>query len=264
MTKGALLFAFNTEEIDYVNMANIASQRINHFLDIPCTLVTDSTISLASHSFDQIIYLDSDKSNTKNKKVWINKGRYRAFDVSPYQETMLIDTDYVVNSPMLSTVFDFYDDFNCHNTTSFLMHPNVPQEKLGMYSMNALWATVMFFKKTNRVNQLFKCMQMVQENYDHYRNLHGFNSSTFRNDYALTIANRIVNGHIDNSADCIPWNLVHASERTTITSTDTANFNTEFKVTLDIPNKNKKEYTIIKDTDFHMLDKKNFMELFNG
>ena len=263
MTKGALLFAFNTQETDYVKMANIASQRINHFLDIPCTLVTDNQIELTTHSFDQIVYLPSDKSNTKNKKVWINKGRYRAFDVSPYQDTLLIDTDYVVNSPMLSTIFNFYDDFNCHNSTSFLMHPDAPQEKLGMYSINALWATVMFFKKTARVKHIFDCMQMVQENYDHYRNLHGFNSGTFRNDYALTIANRIVNGHVDNNSDYIPWNLLHVGDKTTVTSTNVKNFNTEFKITLDIPHKTKKEYTIIKDTDFHMLDKKNFMELFN-
>lgn len=263
MTKGALLFAFNTEETDYVKMADIASQRINHFLDIPCTLVTDNNIELVNTSFDKIIYLPSDKSNSKNKKVWINKGRYRAYDVSPYQETMLIDTDYVVNSRALANVFNFYNDFNCHNSTSFLMHPATPQEKLGMYSMNALWATVMFFKKSTRVKQLFECMQMVQENYDHYRNLHGFNSSTFRNDYALTISNRIMNGHIDNKADFIPWNLLHVSNQVTVTSEDTQNFNTEFKITLDIPIKNKKEFIIIKDTDFHMLDKNNFMELFN-
>ena len=261
MSKGALLFAFNTADTDYVKMAEIAAKRINYFLNIPCSLVTDNPITNAT--FDKIIYLASDSSNTKGSKVWLNKGRYNAFDLSPYDETLLIDTDYVVNSPQLSYVFDFYDDFSCHNAVSFLMYPNTVQEQLGMYSMNILWATVMFFKKTKRMEHMFSAMKMVQHNYSHYRNLHGFASGTFRNDYALTIANRIVNGHIDDSSDFIPWNLLHVGARTTIQSQNVSNFNTNFTVTLDLPHLNKKEYINIKDTDFHMLDKKNFMELFN-
>jgi hypothetical protein len=144
------------------------------------------------------------------------------------------------------------------------MYPNSYQEQLGMYSMNILWATVMFFKKTNRMQNMFSAMKMVQSNYSHYRNLHGFNSGTFRNDYALTIANRIVNGHIDEPQDFIPWNLLHIGQRTEISSDDISNFNTKFNVILDLPHQGKKEYIKIQDTDFHMLDKKNFMELFNG
>lgn len=261
MTKGALLFAFNTPDTDYIKMAEIATKRINYFLNIPCSLVTNNSVT--NTVFDKIIYLSSDSSNSKGSKVWLNKGRYNAFELSPYDETLLIDTDYVVNSSRLSTVFDFYDDFNCHNTVSFLMYPNTPQEQLGMYSMNILWATVMIFKKTKRMEHMFSAMKMVQDNYSHYRNLHGFNSGTFRNDYALTIANRIVNGHIDEPSDFIPWNLLHVGARTTIESKDTSDFNTNFTVTLDTPNLNKKEYIKIKDIDFHMLDKKNFMELFS-
>lgn len=259
--RGALLFAFNSADTDYVKMAEITAKRINYFLNIPCSLVTDQLIT--NPVFDKILYLASDSSNTKHNKVWLNKGRYNAFDLSPYDETLLIDTDYVVNSTQLTTVFDFYDDFCCHNLVSFLMYPNANQEQLGMYSMNILWATVMFFKKTNRMQQMFSAMKMVQHNYSHYRNLHGFTSGTFRNDYALTIANRIVNGHIDEPQDFIPWNLLHVGQHTKIASDDISNFNTTFKVTIDLPNKDRKEYIKIQDTDFHMLDKKNFMELFN-
>ena len=231
MSKGALLFAFNTADTDYVKMAEIAAKRINYFLNIPCSLVTDNPITNAT--FDKIIYLASDSSNTKGSKVWLNKGRYNAFDLSPYDETLLIDTDYVVNSPQLSYVFDFYDDFSCHNAVSFLMYPNTVQEQLGMYSMNILWATVIFFKKTKRMEHMFSAMKMVQHNYSHYRNLHGFASGTFRNDYALTLALKIVNGHSTNARDFITWNLVHLGKNTQVTKSNEEEFDTTFKIVYD-------------------------------
>jgi hypothetical protein len=65
---------------------------------------------------------------------------------------------------------------------------------------------------------------------------------------------RIVNGNLDNPIDFIPWNLVHASKEIKVYR----NTDTEYLVML--PNQ-KTEYIIIKDTDFHMLSKENFMEL---
>ena len=254
--KGVLLFAFNTTELNYVKMANISAARINYFLDLPVTLVTDITPTLELSNFDNIVLLDSDDTNIKGKKIWKNKGRYNAYDLSPYNETLLLDVDYVVNSSELNKVFDFYDDFCCHRTTHFLMQEESEEEFLGTHSLQTLWATVVFFKKTERMRLFFDCVKMVQENYTHYVNLHGMLATTFRNDYAFTIANRIINGHIDDPRDFIPWNLTHVyNDVKVVKDTDT-----EFRL---YSKKSKKEFIKIKDFDFHMLDKQNFMEIFD-
>ena len=39
MTRGALLFAFNSPKYDYYAMAEHTAKRINHFLNMPVTLV---------------------------------------------------------------------------------------------------------------------------------------------------------------------------------------------------------------------------------
>jgi spore germination protein YaaH len=95
--------------------------------------------------------------------------------------------------------------------------------------------------------------------------LYGFISATFRNDYALTLATRIVNGHTTPKSDIIPWNLVHVGKNTTVYRNNDNDFNTEYTVMFDNWQRGKirKEYTIIKDMDFHMMDKDNFMELIN-
>jgi hypothetical protein len=251
--KGVLLFAFNNDETDYVKMASITAKKVNDYLNLPCTLITDTETTF---DFDNVIYLDKDSSNKKRQKVWNNKGRYNAYHLSPYDETLVLDVDYVINSKRLLTVFDFYDDFCIHNSSSFLMYPDFEQEKLGESSFNTLWATVLFFKKTNRVEYLFDCVEMVQKNYQHYVDLHGMWSDTFRNDHAFAIANRIVNGHIEQTSNYIPWNLLHIGENTFVEKLS----ETEYKIIL---REEKTKYIIVKNTDFHMLDKNNFMEMFN-
>ena len=265
MSKGVLLFAFNSPKYNYYEMAVATAKRINHFLGLPVTIVTDSE-SLPvtqTYQFDNVILAPADKSNSRDWGVWINKGRYRAYQFSPYDDTILLDTDYMVNSDKLLKLFDMPTDFCCHDTTSFLMHPEAAQEMLSVYSFNTLWATVVMFRKTSRAKQIFECLEMVQNNFDHYATIHGFVSATFRNDYALTLATRIANGHTNPVEDVIPWNLVHVGKNTTVYKNNDDTFNTEYTVMFDNWTKGKirKEYTIIKDTDFHMMNKENFMEL---
>jgi len=268
MSKGALLFAFNTDTIDYFSMASYTAKRINHFLDLPVTVITDNIENSinSDYQFDNIIYTASDHSNFKDNKVWLNKGRYQAFDDSPYDETLLLDTDYIVNSNKLLSLFSFYDDFYCHNSTSYILNSNEPQETIGKHGFKSLWATVMLFKKTERVKQIFECMKMIQDNYEHYVKLYGMYKPMYRNDYSLSIAQHIVNGHIDVISDYIPWDLQHVDKNVTVKKNTDNFFNTEYTISYKLHEfaNQKNEYIIVKDFDFHMLDKDNFKDIING
>lgn len=259
------MFAFNSPKFNYFDMAVATARRVNHFLGLPVTVITDaeSVNHKSSYKFDNVVVVPADKSNIREHQIWINKGRYRAYDLSPYDETILLDTDYMVNSDRLLQTFDVYDDFCCHNNTSFLMHPGVPQEVLSVYSFNTLWATVVTFKKTRRAKQIFECLEMVQKNYTFYGDIHSFIGNVFRNDYALTLALRIVNGHTDNPQDVIPWNLLHVGKNTSVSRNSTDPLNTEYTVMYDNWQRGKirKEYITITDCDFHVMNKANFMEL---
>ena len=264
MSRGAILFAFNSPKFDYYKMAVATAKRINHFLNLPVTVVTDEkSITDQTYMFDKVITVAPDLNNKRDGSIWINKGRYQAYDYSPYDETLLLDTDYMVNSDKLLRVFDYYDDFCCHDTTSFMMQPGAAQEILSAYSLKTLWATCVMFKKTARTKQIFECLEMVQKNYDHYCNIHSFVGGVYRNDYALTIALRIVNGHTNNKQDIIPWNLVHVGKNTSIHRNNDDEFNTEYTVIYDNWQRGKirKEYITIKDMDFHVMNKEYFMEL---
>lgn len=59
MTTGALIFAHNNPDVDYIKIANFAAKRVKEFLNIPVSVVTDIPEWLVSeypnHEFDQII-----------------------------------------------------------------------------------------------------------------------------------------------------------------------------------------------------------------
>lgn len=264
MKRGAILFAFNSPKFDYYKMAVATAKRINHFLDMPVTVVTDEkSISDSTYTFDNTIIREGDSTNYRDWGIWMNKGRYQAYELSPYDETLLLDTDYMVNSNKLLRVFDYYDDFCCHDTTSFFMQPNAAQEVLSAYSFKTLWATAVCFKKTSRTEQIFGCLESIQKNYEHYGNIHSFIGGVFRNDYALTLALRIANGHTSLQRDFIPWNLVHVGKDTSIYRNNDDEFNTEYTILYDnwTRGKIRKEYITIKDMDFHVMNKENFMDL---
>ena len=268
MTRGVILFAFNSHKYNYYEMAKHAASRAKHFLNLPVTLVTDEDSMPAGEyeHWDKVVKINPDKNNVRDWGQWINKGRYLAYDLSPYEETILIDADYVINSDKLLKTFETYDDFCCHDNTAFMMQPGVAQEVLSSYSYKTLWATVVAFRKTSRAQQIFECLEMVQKNFNYYADIHQFVAGVFRNDYALTLALRIANGHLNEQNDIIPWNLLHVGKNTSVYAESTNEFNTEYTVMFDNWQRGKirKEYINIKDTDFHVMNKENFLELIKN
>lgn len=267
MSRGVLLFAFNSPKYNYYDMAYHTAKRVKHFLNLPVTLVSDEDSVPAVHDdvWDKIIKVTPDKNNFRDWGQWINKGRYMAYDLSPYDETLLLDVDYVINSNKLLKTFEVYDDFACHHRTNFLMHPSAAQEVLSAYSYETLWATVVVFKKTKRAEQIFRCLEMVQKNYDHYANIHNFIAGVYRNDYALTLALHISNGHCVLPGDFLPWDLVHVGKNTQVYKNTDDEFNTEYTVMFDNWQRGKirKEYITIRDMDFHVMNKDIYVEMIN-
>ena len=265
ITRGVVLFAFNSPSYNYYDMAVYTAKRANHFLNLPVTLITDndSVPKKSKYKFDKVIKVTPDKNNIRDYGIWINKGRYQAYELSPYDETILLDADYMINSDKILKTFDTCEDFCCHDTTNFLMHPNAAQEVLSVYSYNTLWATVVAFRKTQRAQQIFECLEMVQKNYDQYANIHNFIGGVYRNDYALTLALRIVNGHSVNPRDIIPWELLHVGKNTQVYHDNNDPYNTQYTVMFDNWQRTKirKEYITIKDMDFHVMNKEIFVEL---
>jgi hypothetical protein len=164
----------------------------------------------------------------------------------------------MVNSTTLLKTFDLPTDFACHKNTRFVFE-KVKSERLSPAGLQSLWATVVMFRRTSRAEQIFSLMKVIQENYQHYSDLYRFLPFMFRNDYALTIALKTVNGHIENSADYIPWTLNHVGLKVKVSRMTDTHYKMSHEET--VFQKTKNMYIYFKDQDFHLLHKDNFLEL---
>jgi len=217
MTTGALIFAFNNEQTDYVSMAAWSAQNIRRHLNIPVAVVTDATDDprLAAH-VDQIIPAVPESGGTRYFEdyaatvTWHNAGRTDAYTLSPWNQTLVLDADYIVAGNQLRRVLTMPQNFVCHrwahsvdNDQGFYQGNNW----FGRPSMPMYWATVMMFRRSPQAAYVFECMNMIQNNWNHYRDLYGIDRATYRNDFALSIALGIVSGHT-GTVDSIPWPLI--------------------------------------------------------
>ena len=192
-SRGVLLFAFNTEKTSYVKIAEQAARLVKHTLNLPVTLVTEQ--GTTAEGFDNIVYVSNELKNRKigEEGSWRNGDRFRAYELTPYDETILIDSDYLMlDDSLLKHLEQNFD----YRIMSWNNKPAGPWTlKMGMFSHEYLWATVVLFRKTLRAKMLFDLVGRVQRNYEYYRRLYHVREGNFRNDYAFTIANNILNGY---------------------------------------------------------------------
>ena len=212
MTTGALIFAFNNEKIDYVSMAAWSAKNIRRHLDIPTAIVTDATT--VPDVFEHVICVPRTGTDTRyfedvgSTVTWHNASRVDAYTLTPWDQTLVLDADYVVASNSLKQLLLAPQDFMCHNWAWDLTMTNnfSGLNTFGEHNMPMWWATVMMFRKSNTAQYIFDSMHMVRENWQHYRDLYHIQNKTYRNDFALSIALGIVSGHTQH-VDNIFWPL---------------------------------------------------------
>jgi len=81
-------------------------------------------------------------------------------------------------------------------------------ESMGEHSLPFVWATAVFFRKTNRARALFDIVKIVEKNYSYYRALYNIKDSNYRNDYAFAIAHYVINGYAISRREFLPWPIL--------------------------------------------------------
>ena len=195
MTKGCLIFAYDGDVL-YGPQAVIAAQLVTKHLRLPVSLVTDSaTVSKLSDvsMFEQVFIQEvGNVTNTRvlgdAKVIWKNTNRSSAYDITPYDRTLVIDSDFLVFSDRLAQYINSDADFMIcpsMNNNPMLLNPN---------SIPMLWATNIIFNKTPEVQSLFNLIDYIKDNWTYYGALYKFNTIRFRNDFAFSIASHILGG----------------------------------------------------------------------
>ena len=232
MSKGVLTFARNNSQVDYLKQAIFLAKRVRKYLNLPTTVATDSVDYLAEaypnykEVFDTVIELDwtdthslkryYDGSITQKRLEFKNDSRCLAFDISPYDETILLDTDFIIADDVLKNCFDQDLDFliykNAYDLANFRDYSEF--DYVSDTSVDFYWATCVFFRKTDTNNIFFDLIKHIQENWSYYNSVYQINSVTYRNDHAFSIAIHIMNGYQPgNFAGRMPGKLFYTTDK---------------------------------------------------
>lgn len=225
MTRGFLIFAHNNEQIDYTLIALCNALMIRANSNHPnVTLVTNQGShdwlrkqqgELVDQAFDQIIIQKTpasgprrfqDTGSTTHTLKWHNGSRATAYDLTPYDETILLDADYLIMDRTLDHAWGSDSGFMMNRDVTTLEHlPPAEQEtRLEPFGVPLYWATCIYFRKCEDARQMFEIVSHVRENYDYYQHLYRFPGTLFRNDYAFSIAAHLLGGWTEGAVASLP------------------------------------------------------------
>jgi hypothetical protein len=196
MTQGVLLYCFDTPETAYSRIADRCIALVGEHLGLPVTVVTDGNTRNNIRSHCDFKTIEIEKNNTKLAKPWYNLERHLAYEHSPYDQTIVMDVDYFCFSDKLLKLLDTDHDFLIHQRAHDITGRNTMRyDRESM--LDLVWATVLIFRKTDRVRAIFETVKMIKQHYAHFCNLYRISYRNFRNDYAFAIALNQINGHRD-------------------------------------------------------------------
>jgi hypothetical protein len=231
-SRGVLVFANNTDTIDYIGIANKTIQLAKHHLGIETLVVTQDYQTTYTNARTDI--------DTEKSVQWNNFGRHRAWEVTPWDETLVIDADYLVTTPRLLTLFDSPSDLVLCHQNNYLYEDPDPKCYLP-----PVWATVFFFRRTERNKLFFDLVGKIERNWIYYRILFGLPYRNFRNDLAFAMAERIMHGYQLPQHTQMPW-AITTIEKPLLD----ININTDWMVV-----RTKERADVLPRQDLHVMSK---------
>lgn len=216
MTQGILIYAHNSRSVDYALMSVISGGLAKKHLCVSVSLVTDNFTAdwmkssqiyeLANEIFDHIIIVEKPQTNNSRKLYdgvdstvvpFINSNRSSAWDLTPYDRTLLIDSDFLIFSNRLSEYWIVDSDLMIGDSINDIYNNN----RLGYHDryisdvgIKLYWATTVMFTKNTKTQAFFNLIKYIKDNYQYYADTFRFDSKQFRNDIAFSIAKHIMDG----------------------------------------------------------------------
>lgn len=278
MTTGALIFAQNTVGVDYVKLALFAARRVKEHLGIPVSLATDSTDWLKFYPehtevFDKVIPIVGNTNQQKRfydgtlaykTAEWKNLTRNQAYDITPYDRTLVIDSDYIINSDTLVKALNNDYTFQIYRK-SFDLALNRDTscfQRINQYSIPFYWGTVFIFEKTASTRSLFDLIEYIKTNWEYFRIIYKIDAPNFRNDFAFSIAIHIMNGNTEGDfAQELPGLMTYTLDRDIMVEMK----DNKMKFLVEKAHY-PGEYTLVSTnaTDVHVMNKQSLTRFIDG
>jgi hypothetical protein len=291
--KGVCFFAYNNSQIDYVKIAILAAKYVKKNLNLPVCLITNEGSEswleesqpkkVINESFDYIV-ITNDEMKQNNRRhfdsPWTNfsaqfnnSNKHKIYEYSPFEQTLLLDIDYIVKTDTLLKYFNGQHPV-CMFDNAMSVRNELPNERerfLYDAGIKMWWSTVVYFDRSDYSELFFNTWAHVADNYEFYQYLYNFPSKLFRTDYCVSIAVHILAGMQDNQTHLGNFDntaLVNVSQKDDIIETHGLN---DWTILAHDQTEEWKNILVRLDKqDIHVMNKRaldrvtaNLMEAFN-
>lgn len=272
MKKGIVIYAHNNRSVDYALMAVIAGGLAKNKLNVPASLITDPStvewmresgiLEKATDVFENIIIVPRPETdNHRNLHdgtavstvPFLNSNRSSVWELTPYDRTLLIDSDYLIFSDRLGEYWDVDSDVLIGESINDV-YSNSRVGYLDKYvsevGVKLYWATTVMFTKSETSKTFFDTVNFVKENYHYYADIFRFDNRQFRNDIAFSIAKHILDGFEETTVGNLPPVL-------TLLDTDILHDVNDTKLTLLISPRSDDNFCAasLSGLDLHVMNK---------
>jgi hypothetical protein len=264
MNRGILIVAHDTEHVSYSTLASISATLAKKNLNLPVSLITDeqSAENLKNNHgydlFDTIILTEKPLNgnvrviNNQITDTFLNWNRSDIYNLSPYNHTLLIDSDLLIFTDRFNQYWDIDQSVllceNMLDTTGLRLE--APDRRVSDTGPRLRWATAVMFKKNKESETFFNLIKHIKENYLFYADIYNFTPFQYRNDISFTLAEHLMYASSIERVYLPP--LSFTLENETVLKID----NNLVKVIL----KNNNSLLTIKNSDVHVMNKSAILE----
>lgn len=235
---GVCMFVYNNDQLDYTKFAILAAQYAKKSMNnISVTAITDDgTLGWMQQSvgdevidrcFDNVV-IDNVTHDTNMRKhmdsPWTefnaqfsNSNKHEVHTLTPYERTLLIDTDYLLMNNDFAYLFDSDINVGMHRYAVYIGGdaPYRNEVSLNDAGINHWWSTVVYFDQSDESKMFFDIWSHVKDNWEYYSLLYQFPKQLFRTDFCVSIAAHMMNGmnNGDTIHDFCNWPLINMDQK---------------------------------------------------
>ena len=170
MTKGIVVLAQNNATDNYVEQAALLAMSLHTYNDVPISLITNDQVPKEYVSlFDKIIPIPfGDSAKVSDWKI---ENRWKIYHASPYDETIVMDTDMLVLQN-IDVWWDFLSNYEVFYTSNVLTYKG-ETANTSYYrktfidnELPNLFCGLHYFKKSDFAQQFYTWLELVVKNWE--------------------------------------------------------------------------------------------------
>lgn len=171
MSKGIVVLAQNNDHNNYVKQAYLLGLSLKQKNpNIKISIITNNNINKKCKLlFDKIIPIPfNDDSKDSSWKI---ENRWKIYHATPYEETLVLDTDTLVLQN-IDSWWNFFKNYALYFPTTVYCYRNLPitndyyRKAFTHNNLPNLYTGCHYFKKSNLAQEFYKWMEIITQNWE--------------------------------------------------------------------------------------------------